>query len=494
MNKIKRNSGLLKLTLMILLSCLAQAVSLMKSSIVAGTFGASSEMDAFNFANSVATFVFSFAIAGVSTIVIPCYVKNINRKNTDAFLTVIFSIVAVVSVFIILLRSPIISIVTGRDIEFTELSGSVLVILIGANLFSIFTSVTSAYFQYIERYNIPKLLTLISQIIVVVCLFFFKGITVLQYASLVGAGIIVNSLLDLVFAVKSGWRFKPNFSIKEEETKRLIYTFIPILFSTGVYQLSLMIDSSIATRLNAGDVTVLSYANQISSMVNTLLVSNLLIFIYPKIVQDIEQGKDQKSFWEKTYLFQALICLIIAGYATIGKDGVSLLFQHGKFDEQATKNVFVLSLTYISAQQINIIRDMIYRYFYAFSDTKSATINSVIATIVNIVISLILAKFIGLFGVVIGTTLSSFVSLIAIMLRFGKKYGYEESVMRIIFQYIKTFLIMVITILAVVVTQMFLPISHKLLSILIFGSETVIFYFLLTLIFNRKLKKIASLL
>lgn len=491
MKKIERHGGLVKLGLMIILSCVTQVVTLMKSSIVAGTFGASTEMDSFSFANSVVTFIFSFIIAGVTTVVIPCYVKKANRKNTDSFLTFIFSCVAVVSVLVLLLRTPIVSLITHRDTEFVHLSGNIMVVLLVSNLFSIFTSTTSAYFQYKEEYNIPKIITLVSQIVVVTLLVVLKDITIMQYAVIFGGGIVFNSFVDLFFALKSGWRYKPSFALKDPETKKLILTFAPVLFSTGVYQLSLMIDSSLASQLGTGKVTVLSYANQISSMINTLLVSNLLIYFYPKLVKDIEQRKDQRSFWEKTYFFHAIICLVIAGYAVIGCEGVSLLFEHGKFDAKATYSVFTMSLIYISAQQISVVRDLIYRYFYAFGNTKTPTFNSVIATVANIVFSLVLVKFIGVYGIVVGTALSSVISLASIMIQFKKKYGLEESIGRILLQYTKSILITAASILVSLITKNLFVIHSKIITIVVLGIEVVVVYGALTLIFNKKIKSIA---
>lgn len=491
MKKIERHGGLVKLGLMIILSCVTQVVTLMKSSIVAGTFGASTEMDSFSFANSVVTFIFSFIIAGVTTVVIPCYVKKANRKNTDSFLTFIFSCVAVVSVLVLLLRTPIVSLITHRDTEFVHLSGNIMVVLLVSNLFSIFTSTTSAYFQYKEEYNIPKIITLVSQIVVVTLLVVLKDITIMQYAVIFGGGIVFNSFVDLFFALKSGWRYKPSFALKDPETKKLILTFAPVLFSTGVYQLSLMIDSSLASQLDTGKVTVLSYANQISSMINTLLVSNLLIYFYPKLVKDIEQRKDQRSFWEKTYFFHAIICLVIAGYAVIGCEGVSLLFEHGKFDAKATYSVFTMSLIYISAQQISVVRDLIYRYFYAFGNTKTPSFNSVIATVANIVFSLVLVKFIGVYGIVVGTALSSVISLASIMIQFKKKYGLEESIGRILLQYTKSILITAASILVSLITKNLFVIHSKIITIVVLGIEVVVVYGALTLIFNKKIKSIA---
>ena len=48
----------LSLIIMIAISLLTQVLSLLKSSIVAGSFGAGSDMDAYNLANNIVTFAF----------------------------------------------------------------------------------------------------------------------------------------------------------------------------------------------------------------------------------------------------------------------------------------------------------------------------------------------------------------------------------------------------------------------------------------------------
>lgn len=492
MNKLRGHNGLIKLVLMVTLSCVTQVVSVMKSSIVAGTFGVSAEMDAFNFANSVSTFLFSFVIAGVSTIVIPCYVKRTNKRNINSFITAIFLGMLVITSLILIIRIPIISLITKRDTAFVDLSSNVLLVLIVSNFFGIFTSITSAYFQYAEKYNVPKIITVVSQLIVVIVLGICREISIMQYAFIIGAGLILNSCVDVLFAIKSGWRYKTEFAFNEEETKTLFRTFVPLLFSTGVYQLSLMIDSAIASRLNTGDITVLNYANQITSIINTLLVSNLLIYFYPKLIKDVEENKEQRSFWEKTYFFHAVMCLVVAGYAVIGREGVSLLFEHGEFDSDAANTVFLLSLVYVSAQQVNIIRDLIYRYFYSYGDTKSATINSVFATIINIIFSLILVRLIGLCGIVVGTAISSVASLVMIMIRFKKAYGYNEKINTIVIQYLKSIFVAISSMVVVSITKNIWVITSDIISILIYGIEVVLVYIILTLIFNRKVLVISK--
>ncbi len=483
-------SGLPKLILMIVLSCVSQVVSLAKSSILARTFGVSEEMDAFNFANNISAFIFSFFSAGVLTVVIPCYVKRKNRKNTDAFLTVILCGIVALSAIVLIFKTPLLTLVTMRDEKFITLGGQILSLLIICNMFSFFTNVGTAYFQYLGKYNIPKLTTLFAQLCVVAFLAFNKNISVYGYACAFGAGIVVTALLDVIFALKNGWRYRPVFSVKDKETKKLLATFVPVLFSTGVYQLSLIVDSSIAARMDTGDVTVLNYANLISSTINSLLVNNLLIYFYPKLVKDVEEKKGQKGFWEKTYFFHAVMCLVAVGYAMIGREGISLLFGHGKFDDGAVSRVYLLSVIYVSSLQINVIRDLIYRYFYSYQDTKTATQNSILATAVNVVASLILVRFIGLYGVVVGTAISSVVSLVAVIIKFKKKYGFEEKFIKNILRYLQTMAISAVTFVAVFSLKKLFAVNSDILSLLIWGVLTVIVYVVLTLIFNKKMKDI----
>ena len=492
LGKERQKNDLIKFVFMVAISCVTQILTLLKSSIMANYFGVTADMDSINFANSIVTFVFSFVTAGIATVVMPCYIKKEDRKNLDAFLTILSLGILAIAIFLSVCSKPIISLATGRDQDFVNLTAQIIIILLMSNLFSVVTSVTSAYFQSLEKYNLPKIITLVIQLGVVGVLFFLKDITVIQYAIIFGAGIVINSILDLLVAIRCGWRYSPSLAVKEEKTKQIVKRFFPILLSTGVYQISLLVDTTMATRLTTGDVTKLNYANQISNIVNTLIVGNLLIYFYPKIVNAIEQKLGQGYFWDRTYFFHALICLVIVGYAVVGREGVAILFQRGKFTEDATTTVFYLSLIYISGQQINVIRDSIYRFFYANNDTKNTTVNSIITTIIHVVLSIVLVKVVGLYGVVLASTASSFVSLITIMIKMKKKYGIERSIMEIVFQYAKTIVITILTGAIVVAVKSLLNLSNMIVVVLVFGFATIIVYLGLTLLLNRKILQIAK--
>ena len=482
----KNYKNSLSLLLMIIITCFTQVLTLMKSSMVAGYFGTSTEMDAYSFANSIVSFIFGFVASGISTIVIPCYVNKKSENHVDSFITALYGLIAIIVVIVLLLRYQIIGMFSNREELFVNIACNVLLVLLLSNYLSAISNITAAYYQCIGKYNIPKIIALISQFIVIVALLFAKNIDIIQYTYILSFGVIINFGIDLIVAIKNGWRYKLSFNFSDKETIRLIKLFLPIVFSTGIYKLSLMIDSTLASRLDEGKLTVLSYSTQIASMVNSIIIGNLLIYCYPKIVARIKSAGNQKLFWEQTSFFHLVVCLIISGFITVGKEGIAILFEHGQFDSMATMAVFIGALIYICGQQINVVRDLIYRYFYANSDTKTAASNSVLVGIINIIVSIILVKIIGFYGIIIGTVVASFVSLLRIMKQFDRKIGLEVSRLKLLQMFGRNVLITILTVLICGITKILLPSLENIIGVLVFGIETVIVFIVLGYFINKE--------
>lgn len=492
MNKLKNKKygSTISLLLMIIISITTQIVTLLKTSVVAGYFGTTAEMDAYNFAYSIVGFIFGFIAAAISTVIIPCYVEKKPRQYLDSFITILYGLLLVVIAFILIFRIQLIEIITNRDAVFSDVAGNVLIILMLSNFVLAVTNITTAYYQCIGKYNIPKIINLFSQVIVVFALIICKDITIYQYALILSAGILLNFTLDVGIAIKLGWRYFPTFDLASNESRHLFKLFLPIVFSTGVYKLSLMVDSTIASRLDVGKITVLTYSGQISTMVNSILIGNLLTFIYPKIIKHIHNDDNQALFWRQTSLFHLIVCAVIVGFFAVGKEGIALFFQHGKFGHSSTIAVYYGALIYIFGQQTNIIRDLIYRYFYAKGDTKTAAKNSVIVSVVNITTSLILVYLIGFYGIIIGTVTASFVSLTCIFLKFKRKFGLGARISEIILPFLKNIGVTIITAIVLGMCKALFPITNNALCVLVFGTETVLVFILLSVLLRKSVIRV----
>lgn len=490
--QLKQYRGSLSLGLMIIITGITQVLTLMKSSLVAGIFGTGVEIDAYNLANSIVSFLFGFIAAGISTVIIPNYVRKTDRRNVDSFITVLYGLIALIVGILIAFRYQIIGLFSNRDELFVNICCNALIVLLLANYLLAISDVTVAYFQCKGKYNLPKIVSLVAQLIVVVVLILSPNLSISQYTYIIVAGLVVNFGLDTLFAIKEGWRVRPTFSFSPE-TKKMFGLFLPIVFSTGIYKLSLMVDSTIAARLETGEITVLSYASQISNIINTLLIGNLLTYYYPKIVKKIDTNNDQKSFWKQTILFHLIVCLVISGFTTVGHEAVVLLFKHGSFTEEAARFVYIGALIYIIGQQTEVVRDLIYRYFYAKGITSVTAKNGIVVSTVNILVSITLVYFIGFFGIFLGTVIASLVSLIMMFIKFHTYFGFTESLKSIIGSLLKNNCIVIVTIVIVFILKKTFVIESLILQILIFGAATLIIYLLLSMLLYKNFKEMLKM-
>lgn len=487
LDKIRSHTNIISLVLMIFLTCVTQVFILLKSSLVAGLFGTSAGMDAYNLVNSITTFIFGILAAGIPTIIIPCYVRKESVKVIDTFLTIIYGLILIMSVLISIFRVQLIGVLSNRGELFTNMTCNILIVLLFAQFLLSITGVTDAYYQCSNRYNIPKIINLISQALVVGFLICLKGISIYQYTLIIAGGLVFTFVLNIFFAIKNGWKYRIAFDIKNPKAKELMRVFLPMIFSSGVYKLTLLADSLIASRLDEGLLTVLSYSNQIAVMIDTVLIGNLLIYAYPKIVKNIQEDSDQCFFWNQTVLFHNVVLLVVSVFFAIGNEGINLLFRHGSFSAEAAYLVFCGSLLYIIGQQNSTIINLIYRYFYSVGDTKSTAQNSVIVSILNIMISITLVKIIGFYGIILGTVISSAISMVLIILKFEQKIGLGKSFRSALVGFGKNLIVVLLTIGVIFFTKSYFVIPNRVISILVFGSETLLLHISLTLLFNREI-------
>lgn len=477
---------------MLLLSLATQAVALLKSTVTASAFGASMEMDAYNFSNNIILFLFSFLSSGITAVIIPAYVRQRPRADTDSFLTFLYLLVFGGTGLIYLLREPLIALLSNRDAAFRQAAADVMLATIVIQGVTGVLAVTTAYYQCRNQYNIPKGILLGCNCLAVALILLDRNLTISRYLFFLSLAAVINLILDVGIALKQGFRYKPAFFFRSPGFRELFAIFLPCVFSTGVYRIHSLVDSLIAASLGEGQLTILTYANLVVSLVNTIIIGNLTVYAFPKIVAKME-GRDerssQKALWDYSTLFQLAVCLLIAGFFTVGQEGIDLLFRRGKFGADAARMVYLGSCIYLLGQENNIIRDLIYRYFFGKGNTQATFRNSVAVSCANLALSLVLARLLGLYGIILGTILAGALSLGMILIKMKKQYGLFPEFKGFLLEYLRSNAIMLLTIALVLGLKRLLPGLPSLGAIPLFGLMTVaVFAFLSVLLRSRALK------
>ncbi|KRF60808.1 hypothetical protein ASG99_07680 [Bacillus sp. Soil768D1] len=482
----KKNS-INQLTVMIFLTIITQVFILMKNAIVASKFGISADLDAFNFANSISSFIYSFIGAGISTILMPSLADKDKKTSINIFITIIYSMALLLLLILLVFRESIVTVLSGSNNSyFITVCSNILIATLIAGFLNSIVGLVNGVLEYKGQFIRLRFVTLFTSVLICIILLIEKNMSIYYYATVVLTTTLVNVIMNLYFLSRSGFKFKVDFEIRDRDFRVMTRLFIPIVLSQGVYQIALIIDTMIASRLGVGQVSILSYSNTIISMVNVLILSNITAFMYPKLIRSYKDNNSQQILSNYIIYINVLMCLFVVLFFTIGKEGISLLYERGNFTNENTKVVYVCALLYILSLPSNAIRDLIYKYFYINNDTLTPFHNSLMISLLNILISIILSKYIGLYGVVLGTTIASFMSIALITIRFKKKFGVKFDRNKFVKENIKIFLITVLSILLVLIFKKMLFISNIFMNIIIYGFLAIGIFVILLVISKSK--------
>lgn len=486
-NIIRKNKSLNKLSIMILLTIITQVFMLLKGSLVASKFGVSTDLDAFNFANSIGTFAYSFIGSGISTVLMPNLADK-NKKNTlNTFITVLYTGAFLILISMLIFRKSLISILSGsNDIYFIKVSANILVVTLIAGYLNSLLGLVNGVLQYNGKFNRLKLATLFTSVLLFFILLVGREISIYYYAIAILITTVINVTINLYFLHGSDFKYTISFDIKDNEFKKMVNLFIPTVLGEGVYRISLIIDTLISSRLGSGNVSILNYSNTVIGMINILLLGNITSFIYPKLINSSRNNECQESLVKYLTLINAAMCVIVALFFISGKECISILFERGKFNSENTNIVYLCSIIYILSLPTNAIRDLIYKYFYINNDTYSTFRNSIVVSALNICISILLSNYIGLYGIVLGTVITSYLSLIFITIKFKNKFGFNFDKENLLTENIKIILLTFVGITILNTIKQYLIINNLLLSIVIHSMIYIIIFFTSLRIFKSK--------
>lgn len=383
--KIKNRNDL-RLILMIILSLGGQIVSLYKSIYTAQYYGTSDAMDAYNYATNLGTFFFDFVASGVATVILPAYVKKIKNKSVNSFISLIYGIVSIILIFVYLFRRPLIQILTNRDNIFIDAFCNYVLIAFLIQACISLVLVLSAFFQSKDMYVIPRIVLFVSNITVLIVLLIIGKASIDVYFRIIFIGAFLNLVINYLLAIKMGFKYVPTLKLADPDTQKLIALFAPTLLSCGVFKIHTLIDTMITTNIGTGSLTILTYSSQVSGMISNFVIANMLTIAYPQIIRGVETENKQKELWKYAISFQAIICLLVCGFIAIGENGINLLYVKGEFTAKSGHILYMGALMYLAAQILLIIRDLIFRFFYAMENTKDTVSNSIISCVFNIII------------------------------------------------------------------------------------------------------------
>lgn len=227
-------------------------------------------------------------------------------------------------------------------------------------------------------------------------------------------GVVLGGLFQFLFqlpsAMKNGFSFSAVFNWKDAGMVKVAKLLGPAIIGFGVYEISLLIETLLASLLPSGSISYLYYANRLVQLPLGVFGVALGIAILPTLTEQASkkmfgQLRDTLSFGIRWILFitiPATVGLMVLSYPI-----VQTLWERGEFTASTTQGTQFALLFYSLGLCAFSGMKILTSAFYSLQDTKTPMRIGIYTMILNVVLGALLMIPLKQGGLALATSLSA---------------------------------------------------------------------------------------
>jgi putative peptidoglycan lipid II flippase len=403
--------------------------------LIASSFGTSAGTDAYFVGFFLATFLANIGVQVFTTLVVPLtfdHAAQGREKDTLAFLNaVLLLFTAPLAVFsLLLLLAPRIAIAIaapgfrGETLAATE---TMTRIMAAGTLLTGIAGYLSAVLNVRRVFWLPGAVPIFQAALTIAGILLFRdalGPNVLAVCFLASAALSVA--LQGAAALRLGHLAALAPAWRDPLLARLRALLAPVILSALVVQALFMVDKVIASKLDEGSVSALSFASTINFLGLQIVAGTFVTVLFTDLAALIA-GRDlpgfRLAFQRNTrYLLALLVPFAVMAFVR-SREVVAVLFGHGKFGpeaEAATSRALVMYSIGLPMLGINML---LARVFHALKEMSARMAIDLVWLATNVLASLLLVGPMGIAGLALGTSTASALNVGLALLYLRRRHG-----------------------------------------------------------------------
>jgi len=225
-----------------------------------------------------------------------------------------------------------------------------------------------------------------------------------------------------------GWfTWSPVLDFSDSRFHHLMVLAGPAMLSMGVSELNHMIDHALASGLNPGDISAMSYAYRLITFLLGVLMVPLTTIMFSKMSR-LAAEHDTEGMLDnlrRCVLVIALVALPIVAVAVVmSMDVIKFAYMRGRFDMHSVEVTAGILVCYVVGVPFFGLRDFLSRVFHALQDTRTPFRVSCLVVSVNIVLNLILRSFLGARGLALATSIAGCTGMVTMLILLKRHFGH----------------------------------------------------------------------
>lgn len=397
-------------------------------------YGVSNVSDAYFISLTIPVVIFSLIGIGITTGYIPMY-NRIEKDEgeyeshcfTNRLISSLVIICTIVILFVQLFAEPVVKLFASG------FEGNILLLAVQFTRLTVFgiyltgiIAIFNGFLQIKNKFIISAVLGFVYNIFIILSIYFSSKISIIILPVGSVIALLVQLLLLLYFVLKEKMKLQFVVDFRNKYIIDLGKITLPLIFSTSISQIGVLVDKTIASRIAIGGISALNYADRLNSFILSTVVMSISVVIYPvmaKAAADKRHDDFKKVISESTILISLLLIPSTVGAIIFATPLIKLLFERGAFDSQAI-TLTSSALLFYSIGMLGIgLREILSRAFYSMQDTKIPVRNAAIGMILDIILNVILSRYLGIGGLALATSIAATITTVMLFISLRKKIG-----------------------------------------------------------------------
>jgi len=425
----------LQTTLMVTVIIFAsKAVGFVREILRANYFGTGVENDAYVAAYSLFYIPIMLLTSMISSTMVPLYIdaraqggaKRANRFASNALNLFALMSIALSALMMVFARPLIHLIYSGYDAARLDMSVHMARIMMPSMVFVVTSIMLSSILNATRHFMAAQLTGFALSFGMIVSTVGFSaryGIDALAWG-VFGAGLL--QVMILLPALRGDFRYSLILRPKDARFTKMLKLGVPALLSMAVTEMSHMVDQTLGSGLNAGDVSSLDYAFRLISVITGVIGVPIITIMFSRMSEKAAE-KDRQGIVDIVTQSAEVLLMVLLPIAVLGcalsQDIIRFTYMRGRFNEQSMVVTSGLFFCYLLGVVSFCLSDLLNRAFHSMQKTRITMVVSLCVMTANAVISFILSRFIGVNGLALGTVIASFMGTTALAVLLRRRLG-----------------------------------------------------------------------
>ncbi|OUQ76422.1 murein biosynthesis integral membrane protein MurJ [Flavonifractor sp. An100] len=426
----RQNNATKTISVVMLITLVGKILGLYRDRLLAVHYSTQMEANAFFTASRIPRVFFDAVFASaIAACFIPVFSEYLEKKGkkeafrfAGSFITIMAVLTASLTLLGMLFPQPLVTLFADyEDPQTTALAISLTRVMFPTFFFSGVAFSLVGVLQAQDHFTAPALMSTLSNLVIIAYFFFFNqsmGIYGLAGAYLVGW--LIQGLIQIPPLRRLGYRYRPSWDFRSEGMKKVFVLMAPVMVSTWVQPINLVINSRFGSRLYDGaGVSAMEYSNNLYLVIAGTFILSITNVIFPRLSR-LTAGGQQGEFRDtlrqtvRSSLF--FVLPMTAGLMVVARPLISFIYGGGAFDEfslQITSTALVwLSLGMVGYALQNILS----RAYFARQDGRTPLVAGAVSIGVNLVLCMVLVQRLEVAGLAISSAVSSTVYALLLLL------------------------------------------------------------------------------